>query len=60
MTEFELKLQIPADRLQLLIAAIRQGDPAHQRLFKWLIRISTLTHSMPLKVGASIPLLTVR
>lgn len=32
MTEFELKLQIPADRLQLLIAAIRQGDPARQRL----------------------------
>lgn len=32
MTEFELKLEIPADRLQPLIAAIRQGDTVRERL----------------------------
>ncbi len=32
MTEFELKLEIPADRLQPLLAAIRQGDAIRERL----------------------------
>lgn len=32
MTEFELKLEIPAHRLQPLLDAIRQGDTARQRL----------------------------
>jgi triphosphatase len=32
MTEFELKLEIPADRLAPLLAAIRQGDTVRERL----------------------------
>jgi triphosphatase len=32
VTEFELKLEIPADRLQPLLAAIRQGDAIRERL----------------------------
>ena len=32
MAEFELKLEIPADRLQPLMAAIRQGDTVRERL----------------------------
>jgi triphosphatase len=32
MTEFELKLEIPADRLQSLRAAIQQGDTVRERL----------------------------
>jgi triphosphatase len=32
MTEFEVKLEIPADRLQALAAAIRQGDAKRGRL----------------------------
>jgi triphosphatase len=32
MTEFELKLEIPADRLAPLLAAIRQGDAVRERL----------------------------
>ena len=32
MTEFELKLEIPVDRLQPLMAAIRQGDAVRERL----------------------------
>lgn len=32
MTEFELKLEVPAQRLQPLAAAIRQGDASRERL----------------------------
>lgn len=32
MTEFELKLEIPADRLQPLVAALQRGSPRRERL----------------------------